>query len=219
MPTSRRLPGLILLCEAALVGQYDRLPTFSELSRHQQRLAHGLAPPWNALNDDGKATFYQITYVLERTPVGGSALIDFVTRIEGVLSGDRATHRHSNGTTATVDGWRVHAELRSVALPDLLRHCFGVCSDPPPPCQCRKDDVVVSTHTAFGFTESVRDYRETNRYKGPFLQIVLSPAHEAADLDLDKGRCLHRSSPRDVYERLIVRFPEIQRYYQIAGAP
>ena len=219
MPKATRICSLIVLCQSVVSAQYHRLPTFAELSPSQQRLAR-TAPQWNSLNDDSKATFYQITYVLERTPVARAVMIDFVVQIEGNLSGDQAAHRHSNGTTATVDGWRIHAELTRLTLDDLLRNCFGVCS-PPQSCQCRKDRSTHSTHAVFGFTESVRDYRDSHRYDGPFLQIVLTPAHSAADLDLDKGRSVweHQSSPRRVYERLIDRFPEIQRYYQVAGVP
>jgi hypothetical protein len=218
MSNSRKALGLILLWPVATVAQYHRLPAFGELSPNQQRLLRSLASQggagdWNSLRDDDKATFYQITYVLERTPLPGGSLIDHVDRLEGILSGNQATHRHSNGSTATVDGWRIHVELTRLSLAELLRNCFGKCSGPLNPCQCEKDRITHSTHSVFGFTQSIRDYRD-RRHSGPFLQIVLTDNDDAADLDVDKGRSVweHRSSPKDVFERLVDRFPEVQRY-------
>jgi len=213
----------------AQLQRYPKLPAYSELSKDQRRLlaasgGAGHGHDWSALDDDHKATFFQVTYVLERTPVGSRRLVDFVQYVEAILGGHQVRHTHGNGRTDTVTGWRLHVKLSGISLKELLAHCFGVCDHYGTNCKCSKDkDMFVSaTHKTYGFTESIRDYREEAAYEGPFLQIALSPDGSEADVDIDKGRppLEHKSSPKDVYPRLVARFREVESLYKVGlGAP
>ena len=233
---------LLFLSGVTALGQYPRLPTFEELTTEQKRLLATLnqaetSAYWESLNEDARATFFQVTYVIQHTPFYGRSLIEHISAIEpilenddGILEGDRVTHTHSNRLTATVDGWRLHLELDdSVTVDRLLRACFGVCSDSTTGCSCREDRNLSSTHEAFGFNHSIRDYREEKRYDGPFLQIVLNTDASEADFDIDKGRRIlvlavnfpiparteHLSSPKDVYENFRERFGETESIYKV----
>ena len=46
------------------------------------------------------------------------------------------------------------------------------------------------------------------------LQIVLNSDSSGADVDLDVGWA-HKSAPRDVYEELIAKYPEIQTLFKV----
>jgi len=63
---------------------------------------------------------------------------------------------------------------------------------------------------------SFRDYRERDKYSGPFLQLVLHAGADSSDSDLDKGAYYHQSSPKANYERFIDRFPETEKVLKIS---
>jgi hypothetical protein len=187
--------------DAAIRGEasYDRLPAWHELSKDQQRLATGIAACfttpaadaagcWSGISPDVRATFFMITYALEHTDHGGSGLIQHVTSIEGVLVPARAQHKHRlTNVTATVDGWRIHLMIKGFAVADLVKHGWD------------QEGLVHSTH-----------------YKGPFLQLVLNAAADSSDSDLDRGRFDHHSSPKGIYERFRIRYPETETVLKIS---
>lgn len=207
---------VIFLCFASsLADQYHRLPTFDELSNDQKRLLQTLyngGDPysgeqyWSSLSMDKKATFFQITYVLEKTKLrSGENLISYVTGLEngkGILEGNKNDHLHFNGTQAEVNGWRIHVLTNGRLTENLLR------SE-----RFHKDRLWVDgTHKIFGYEKSFRDYRVATP---PHLQLVLDKEEKGSDADIDKGRTRHRSAPRDVYERLAKRYPEIEQIYVV----
>ncbi|MDA2935528.1 hypothetical protein MYX82_14505 [Acidobacteria bacterium AH-259-D05] len=156
---------------------------------------------------DEKATFFQITYILEKTEVSnGENLISYVARLErraGILAGDRNNHLHFNGKQAEVDGWRIHIFTDGRLTANLL------VSEGFNP-----DSLVHETHKTFGYEKSFRDYRVSIP---PHLQLVLDRDNKGSDADVDKGRSFwnHKSAPRDVYERLARKYPEVQRIYVV----
>ena len=155
---------------------------------------------------DKKATFFQITYVLEKTKLrSGENLISYVTGLEngkGILEGNKNDHLHFNGTQAEVNGWRIHVLTNGRLTENLLR------SE-----RFHKDRLWVDgTHKIFGYEKSFRDYRVATP---PHLQLVLDKEEKGSDADIDKGRTRHRSAPRDVYERLARRYPEIEQIYVV----
>jgi len=161
---------------------------------------------WSSLSMDKKATFFQITYVLEKTKLrSGENLISYVTGLEngkGILEGNKNDHLHFNGTQAEVNGWRIHVLTNGRLTENLLR------SE-----RFHKDRLWVDgTHKIFGYEKSFRDYRVATP---PHLQLVLDKEEKGSDADIDKGRTRHRSAPRDVYERLARRYPEIEQIYVV----
>jgi hypothetical protein len=155
---------------------------------------------------DEKATFFQITFLLEKTKLSsGENLISHVKGLEngkGILAGDKNDHLHFNGTQAEVDGWRIHVLTNGKLTEDLLR------SE-----RFSKDFLPADrTHKIFGYDKSFRDHRGSTP---PHLQLVLDEDEKSSDADIDKGKYRHRSAPRDVYERLAKRYPEIEQIYVV----
>lgn len=207
---------VILCCFASLLGdQYHKLPTFDELSNDQTRLLRTLydggdpysgEKHWSSLGGDEKATFFQITFLLEKTKLrSGENLISHVTGLEngkGILEGNKNDHLHFNGTQAEVDGWRIHVLTNGKLTEDLLR------SE-----RFSKDLLPVHrTHKIFGYDKSFRDHRVSTP---PHLQLVLDKDEKGSDADIDKGKFRHSSAPKDIYERLAKRYPEIERVYVV----
>lgn len=207
---------VMFLCFASsLADQYDKLPTFDELSNDQKRLLQTLyngGDPysgeqyWSSLSMDKKATFFQITYVLEKTKLrSGENLISHVTGLEngkGILEGDKNDHLHFNGTQAEVDGWRIHVLTNGRLTENLLS------SE-----RFHKDRFRAAvTHRIFGYEKSFRDYRVSTP---PHLQLVLDGEEKGSDADIDKGRYTHKSAPRDVYERLRSKYPGVEEFYVV----
>jgi len=214
---STHLANLVIFCcfASLFADQYHRLPTFDELSNDQTRLLRTLynggdpysgEQHWSSLSMDEKATFFQITFLLEKTKLSsGENLISYVKGLEngkGILAGDKNDHLHFNGTQAEVDGWRIHVLTNGKLTEDLLgSERFS------------KDFLPADrTHKIFGYDKSFRDHRGSTP---PHLQLVLDEDEKSSDADIDKGKYRHRSAPRDVYERLAKRYPEIEQIYVV----
>jgi hypothetical protein len=205
--------------------QYDKLPRFDDLSSEQKRLLQTVPPRrtqydgerhWEELTEDQQATFFQITYVLERTAIKRGQLIDYVVGIEettGIIEGDENHHEHYDGKHGKIDGWRIHVSVNGkITAVELESEGFDKESD------------AHDTHKVFGFVHSFRDYRES---VAPFLQIVLDEDDKGADIDVDKGKFfgefpsdyllfgVHASSPRKIYRRLSRKYPDIERVYVV----
>ena len=214
---SAHLANLVIFCcfASLFADQYHRLPTFDELSNDQARLLRTLynggdpysgEQHWSSLGMDEKATFFQITFLLEKAKLrSGENLISHVTRLEngnGILEGNKNDHLHFNGTRAEVDGWRIHVFTSGGLTANLLvSEGFNRSGS-------------VYTHSVFGYEKSFRDYRVSTP---PHLQLVLDKDEKGSDADIDKGKAWwnHKSAPRDVYERLAERYPDIQDFYVV----
>jgi len=222
-PASAQVGGCIsrvlaILCSVPTEpAAYDQLPAWHQLSAYQQNLVGqwkqcsqtspsvSLSDCWTSLTPELRATFFMITYVLEKSTVGARPMMEHVSAIEGVLVPGRAIHHHDlPNVTAEVDGWRVHITIQGFGAGDLRQERW-------------KEDAgtAVETHSRFGYTVSFRDYRESDRYEGPFLQLVLNAAENSSDSDLDVGRICHFSSPQAIYGRFIRRFDETERKLKI----
>lgn len=218
LPRMRVISAYLVIfccCASLFADQYHRLPTFDELSNDQTRLLRTLynggdpysgEQHWSSLSMDEKATFFQITFLLEKTKLSsGENLISYVKGLEngkGILAGDKNDHLHFNGTQAEVDGWRIHVLTNGKLTEDLLR------SE-----RFSKDFLPADrTHKIFGYDKSFRDHRGSTP---PHLQLVLDEDEKSSDADIDKGKYRHRSAPRDVYERLAKRYPEIEQIYVV----
>lgn len=202
--------------------RYRRLPSFEDLSPQQTRLIAtagcGYLTPsdcWDSLPPDAKAIFFLVTHVLEDTDLNGVPLIRRVSSVICILAEDEVDHDHPlTGQTARVDGWRLHLLLNDLLADDL--RSAGWCS------WCNIGDGffgnrVDPTHTAFGYVQSYRDHREHRRRRatGPFLQLVLDDNNTSSDSDLDRGRFDHRSSPKDVHDRFLKRYPTTIRVFDV----
>ncbi len=190
---------------------YVTTPSYSALTPAQQRLLRTLPQCsstasskacWDrTLSKVAKATFHMITHVLEHTDLMGQPVIFHVTTVEGLLAEPKTTHFHGlTGTTARVDGWRLHLMLDGVSEDALQTAGWRQW-----PLGAHR------THRAFGYTKDYRDWRDHEEWDGPFLQIVLNPEGTSSDSDLDKGRWSHRSSPKDIYQRFVERYPRGSR--------
>ena len=187
---------------------YERVPLYHDLTPDQRRLVRTLpACPrggsaehcWmNALSRAARATFYMITYSLQHTCYMGRPLVEAVDRIEGLLVGTRASHTHElTASTHEVDGWRIHLMVTSVSTGQLESDGWT-----------RWPLGVHRTHVVFDYDHDYRDWRERNRWDGPFLQLVLNDNGTSSDSDLDRGAIRHVSSPKELYSRFQERYTE-----------
>ena len=199
---------------------YDVLPVFDELSTEQQRIfksvydenardttCPSMSPEecWRTWSRPARATFFMITYVIEKTTFSGRSLIEYVTGLEGVISVPHRPHRHAlTGKVAAVDGWRLHLMISNVSATALRAEGWWL------------DHYVHHTHTTFDYTRSLRDRRGRRE---PYLQWVLNPNETSTDADIDVT-LLHKSSPKDTYRKFIERFapddPRLPRIYRIS---
>jgi hypothetical protein len=191
----------------------DRLPTFRDLDEEQRRLLESFAgedraASWNSLSDNQACTFFQITYVLARTPVVGRRLSDYIHSVLRI-GGAQIEGPSPDGEIKRAVGWRMHVaiepESMSLIAADIESAGFEADSG-----------VAHPTHSKFGYT---RSYRQTG--KNPKLQLVFMPSADdpdrfiGADVDLDRG-FLHKSSFYDVYRSLIRKFPEVEEIYHVS---
>lgn len=184
------------------------LPTWSELSQWQQRMLArsagqlGGRKAWEKLADNQACSFFQITYALERTPMGkGMLLSDYVQRVQRI-GGAEIVGKTPEGRTEHSVGWRLHVTIkpsrRASIGRELARNGFH-----------RDEGFVHPTHARFGYTRSFRQVGPN-----PRLQLVLRADGSGADVDLDQG-AFHLSSPKDVYGSLKRKFPAVARIYQV----
>jgi len=194
----------------------SRLPSWSELSTWQQHLLNTLDAPvtgraaWEgSLTDNQCASFFQITAAVERTALGARPLSDYVQQVFRVGGAEMVGQRKKGGPVIRKTGWRIHiripSALQATVAAGLAANGFDNDSNNAHP-----------THAAFGFRRSFRQ-----KGPNPRLQIVLdrpvkgSEEASSADVDLDNG-FFHLSSPIDVRDALVARFPEIGAIYQLA---
>lgn len=186
------------------------LPEFVELDAMQQTLlatySPGGQPVWKSLSDNQAATFFQVTHALLNTGLANgrslSSYIDKIRVIGGVKIEDHVLFPEDTTKKRTQTGWRLHVVIRDAdraGIADALV-ADGAFGEQDP-------GQIHQTHRSFGLTKS-------HRQKGdlPRLQIVLSDDNKHADVDLDV--VLHRSSPHDVFDDFIRKFPEVAGIYR-----
>ncbi len=184
------------------------LPEFSELSPTQQTLLQTFAPNtpphqiWESLSDNQCATFFQITHALTRRKLNNNrVLADYINKIR-VIGGSEIIDTLPDEKEKSAVGWRMHAVInkddRKTIEKDLRGgDIFG-----------EKDPFTDPTHAKFGL---IKSYRETG--DDPKIQIVLDKDNIHVDLDLDVT-IFHRSSPQEVFDSFIERFPEVSGIYK-----
>ena len=208
--------GRDLIVKCKIQHRCTKLPTWSDLCSEQKRLLASCAGQqspqrfWGNLSDNHACTFFQISYVLARTVIGGTMLSDYINRVR-VIGGAEIIDRAPDGRERRAVGWRMHVAIkpkyRAKIKGDLAQAFF-------------KEDkgLVHPTHTRFGYTKSFRQQGQP-----PWLQLVLKPSapggsqYVEADVDLDVNPPLrvHLSSPHDVYPALKKKFPPVGRIYQV----
>ena len=183
------------------------LPDFSDLDDFQKRLLGSMADRaaedvWSDLSDNQCASFYQITYVLQRYKNGVLAKhIVALLRVGG--SEMKCPNRSNQEDMRTVKGWRIHVKLnwdreRIEAL--LTENGFG------------EPQAAVNVHSDCGYVSSFRSGRiEDEDLK---LQICLEESDTGADIDLDNGS-FHMSAPWHIYEPLRKAYANVSRYYRV----
>ncbi|MBP6823709.1 MAG: hypothetical protein KA368_19320 [Acidobacteria bacterium] len=187
------------------------LPEFSELSAAQQNLLKtfdpGTSPDqiWQGLGDNQAATFFQLSHTLANTKLNNGRTLDnyveSVRRIGGAEVEDFDLSDPESEKIKSSVGWRMHVTIsrgdRRTLVRDLMENgVFG-----------GQDGFTHSTHSRFGLNKSHRQNSEL-----PKLQLVLSDNNEHSDVDLDVE--FDRSSPHEVFDRFIARFPEVAPIYR-----
>lgn len=195
-----------------LTHHASRLPSFGELVPEQRRLFESLHPQdpgleWRELPENQACTFFQVSYALAHTTSGETPLSRYFGPIR-VIGGAQIRDRATDGSVQGAVGWRMHAAVRPWYRKKIAQALgeFGFQKDGGP---------THPTHAKFGFVDSFRQ-----KGKDPRLQVVLKPSpsvqgsYVGADLDLDVT-AFHRSSPSDVYDRLVRKFPAVKDVYVV----
>jgi len=193
--------------ELELKHRCTLLPSFSQLKGEPQRLFRSYAggqdggEAWGELSDNQACTFFQVTYALAETTVGGKPLSSYLERVERIGGAEIAGE--VKGQTKRAVGWRLHVGVKSgeaTKMAELLTaNGFAADSGPAHP-----------THAKFGFVHSFRQ-----KGKNPRLQLVFAAGFARADVDVDNGK-FHLSSPYHVYSALRKKFPEVHEVYRVS---
>lgn len=191
-----------------MVHRCTLLPGFSDLDDEQKRLFRSYAGNrdaaalWRRLGDNQACTFFQVTYALARTPMGGAVLSDYIQKVR-VVGGAATVAKAPDGRMRKAAGWRIHVvikpKFRQTMAQDLARGGFKKDRGKPVP-----------THARFGFVHSYRQ-----KGGNPRLQIVLNRDASGADMDLDKSKWNHKSSPHEIYGNLRKKFPAVHAVYRV----
>jgi hypothetical protein len=131
----------------------------------------------------------------------GRALAGYIQKIR-VIGGAEIVDTLPNEKEKAAVGWRMHAVInkddRKRIEKDLRQgDVFG-----------ERDPVTDITHAKFGLVKSYREIGDD-----PKIQIVLDEDNTHCDLDLDVT-IFHRSSPHEVFDSFIERFPEVRDFYR-----
>lgn len=187
------------------------LPEFAELSAVQKNLlaTFDSGTPadqiWQGLSDNQAATFFQLSHTLANTKLKNGRTLDkyveSVRRIGGAEMEDFDLSDPESERIKTSVGWRMHITIKPGERPNIVRDLTngGVFGG--------QDGFTHSTHSRFGLNKS---HRQNSTL--PKLQLVLSDDHEHSDLDLDVE--FDRSSPQEVFNHFIARFPEVAGIYR-----
>ena len=185
------------------------LPSVQQLSNFQKNMLTSLdSPPakvWSKFSDNQCATFFQVTYVLEKYGLtNGETLANCVKRLLRVGGSEiKCPNPKRPNSYRTVKGWRLHVEFRSDCgcIKDLLEK-YGFRRDGWP---------VHGTHTDCGYTTSFRaSVAEDIR-----LQVCLSDKRPwEADVDVDIGD-LHKSAPWHVCGKLNLAYGGLGGKYEV----
>ena len=184
------------------------LPGWGDLDAEQKRLFRSFAGSqsasalWGRFPENQSCSFFQVSYALARTPVGGTVLSDYIQMVR-VIGGAKTIAKALDGRMRKAAGWRMHVVIkpgfRATIAQDLKKAGFKKDSYGPVP-----------THARFGFVTSYRQ-----KGKNPLLQVVLNKDASGADVDLDKNEWVHRSAAHDIYPEIKRRFPEVKKIYKV----
>ena len=179
--------------------------TCHELSDCQRRILGSMADTdeeriWQDLSDNQCATFFQVTYVLDRYKIGDRRpLAHWVKRLLRV-GGSKITCPDSK---EPVKGWRLHVELANDGgtVEELLTD-YGFTKDPG-----RAHKV----HAACGYTTSFRAKIATD------LNMQVCVASDGAEADIDLDTPWHRSAPWRIYGALCAAYRDVKDLYVVDG--